>query len=141
MGSGRPHRLDDPEFAKEVAQAFVDGYSRTDMCEMFDVKDPSTITRWRRDPRVKAISMKLVEDRVVQISRKVDSQIEARLANAENMSLKELLSIRKEFLGGSLREQTEKADDKAVNEAMKAVENNPDLVKELEKMLTDGGSK
>jgi hypothetical protein len=53
---------------------------------MFGVKDRDTITRWRRDPRVKAIALKIIEDRVLQVTRKVDGVIAERLENAENMT-------------------------------------------------------
>lgn len=126
---GRPSPLADPEFAKSVAQAFVDGHSRAEMCEIFDVKDPNTISRWRRDSRVKVHTLPLAEDRVIQISRKIDSTIEARLQHTEKLSIKELLDIRKEFLGGALRAQTEKADDEVVGQAQALIDDNPDAVR------------
>lgn len=128
---GRPSPLADPEFAKSVAQAFVDGHSRAEMCEIFDVKDPNTISRWRRDSRVKVHTLPLAEDRVIQISRKIDSTIEARLQHTEKLSIKELLDIRKEFLGGALRAQTEKADDEVVGQAQALIDDNPDAVRDF----------
>lgn len=113
--------------------------SRQDMCEAFGVKDPDTITRWRRDPRVKVYALKLIEDRILQVTRKVDGVIAERLQHAEDMSIQELLAIRKEFLGGALRQQTEKADEATVVEAMKAVEDNPNLMEEIGKLLESGG--
>jgi transposase-like protein len=135
MSAGRIHSLADPEFAKAVAEAFVAGASREEMCKLFNVKDPYTITRWRRDPRVKAHAMKLIEDRVIQITRKVDGAIEARLQDTGKLSIKELLDIRKEFLGGQLRAQTEKADADTTREAIDALEANPDMLEELEKLF------
>lgn len=134
----RPNPLADPDFAQQVAQAFVDGNSRNDMCEMFGVKDPMTISRWRRDPRVKAHSLKLIEDRVLQVTRKVDGVIAGRLEHASDMTVTELLAIRKEFLGGALRSQTEKADELAVNEAHEWLEQNPEAADQLEALLTTG---
>jgi hypothetical protein len=109
--------------------------TRQEMCDEFGVKDKDTITRWRRDPRVKAHAWKLVEDRILSVTRRVDASIEARLANADNLTIKELLDIRKEFLGGALRTQTEKADEATINEAMDAIEDNPDFVADLKKLL------
>jgi transposase len=106
----RPNPLADPEFAKLVAEAFADGMSRNEMCEMFGVKDPDTITRWRRDPRVQGYALKLIQDRVLQVTRKVDGKI-AALLEREDLTVMELLAIRKEFAGGKLREQMEKADE------------------------------
>jgi transposase-like protein len=132
---GRPNPLADPEFAKKVGEAFASGASRADMCEMFGVKDPDTITRWRRDARVKAYALKLIEDRVLQVTRKVDGVIAERLEHASEMTVQELIMIRKEFLGGALRAQTEKADEATVAEAQNWLESNPDAADKLEALL------
>lgn len=128
--SGRPSALNDPEFAKAVAQAFVDGNSRRTMCTMFGLKDPDTITTWRRDPRVKVHAFRLMEDRVLEVTRKVDAKI-ANILQNEDLSVKDLLAIRKEFLGGALRVQTENADDSTIGEAQDWLENSPDAVEKL----------
>lgn len=134
----RPNPLADPAFAQKVAEAFADGCSRQTMCEMFGVKDRDTITRWRRDQRVKVRALKIIEDRVLQVTRKVDGVIAARLEDAENMTVQELLMIRKEFLGGALRAQTEKADDETISEAQTWLEENPDAADQLEELLRNG---
>lgn len=136
----RPNPLADPDFAKRVGEAFASGASRTDMCEMFGVKDPDTITRWRRDARVKSYALKLIEDRVLQVTRKVDGVIARRLEDANEMTIQELLAIRKEFLGGALRAQTEKADDATIAEAQNWLEQNPDASAELDRLLAGQGS-
>jgi hypothetical protein len=134
----RPNPLADPTFAKQVAEAFAAGASRADMCEMFGVKDPDTITRWRRDPRVKSHALKIIEDRVLQVTRKVDGVIAERLEHASDMTVTELLAIRKEFLGGALRAQTERADDETIHEAQAFLEKNPEVAEQLEAMLAGG---
>lgn len=131
---GRPNPLNDPEFAKAVAQAFVDGQSRREMAEVFGVKDLDTITRWRRDPRVKSYALKLIEDRVLQVTRKVDSKIAAILEN-DSLTVTELLAIRKEFLGGALRMQTENADSDTVGEGQRWIEEHPDEAAALVEMF------
>lgn len=132
---GRPSQLNDPEFCTSVAQAFAAGATRETMCEIFGVKDPMTITRWRKDARVKIILHKLIEDRVLAITRKVDNAIEAKLRSAESLSVKDLLDIRKEFLGGALRQQTEKADSEDINEMQAWLEDNPDAQEKLDEFL------
>lgn len=124
----RTNPLANPEFAKRVAEAFVAGSSRKEMCELFGVKDPDTITRWRRDPRVKAYAFKLVEDRVLQVTRKVDGRIAEILEHSDELTVFELLAIRKEFLGGALRAKTEAIDEGTIGEAQDWIEKNPDLV-------------
>lgn len=132
---GRPHALADPEYAKEVAEAFAAGCSRVQMAEMFGVtKD--TITRWRRDPRVKAHAFKIIEDRVLQVTRKVDGIIAHRLEQADEMTMTELLAVRKEFLGGSLRARTESIDEDTIGEAQEWLEKNPDAVELLDQMFS-----
>lgn len=135
----RPNPLADPEFAQLVAQSFVDGLTREQMCEKFGRSDPDTITRWRRDPRVKSIAMRLIEDRVFEVTRKVDGKIAHKLAN-DDLTVVELLAIRKEFLGGKLREQTERADEETAAEAQAWLEQNPEASLELEKLLRGGGT-
>lgn len=131
----RTNPLSDPAFAQTVAEAFASGASRQDMCDLFGVESRDTITRWRRDPRVAARVLKLIEDRVMQVTRKVDGVIAARLEYADEMTIAELLSIRKEFLGGALRAQTEKADEATVQEAQEFLESNPEAMEQLEAIL------
>lgn len=131
---GRPSRLEDPEFLQLVAECFAAGMSRQEMCDELDVADKDTITRWRRDARVKAKVMKLIQDRAIQISRKIDSVIEGRLAHTDDMSIEELIKIRKEY-GGASVQRREVADDATVHEALEALEDNPELVEEIEKLL------
>lgn len=133
---GRPNPLNDPEFAKKVAEAFASGESRKSMCELFGVKDVDTITRWRRDPRVKVHAFKIIEDRVLQVTRKVDGVIAERLEHASDMTIAELLAIRKEFLGGALRAKTEAIDEGTIGEAQEFMEKNPDAMAELEAIFS-----
>lgn len=132
---GRPSPLSDPEYAKLVAQAFVDGQSRQQIADTFGVKDLDTITRWRRDPRIKGYAMKLIEDRVLEVTRKIDSKIANILHTKDDLTVQELISIRKEYLGGALRMQTERTDDATIGEAQDWLENNPDKFDELDALL------
>lgn len=135
---GRPNPLDDPEFAKKVAEAFAAGESRKAMCAMFGVKNVETITRWRRDARVKMYVFKIIEDRVLQVTRRVDGVISARLEEANDLSVAELLAIRKEFLGGALRMQTETVDEATISEATVWADENPHAMEQLESIMRTG---
>lgn len=135
---GRPTALSDPEYAKAIAAAFVSGMSHRQIASEFGI-NKDTVTNWRRDPRVKAHALKMIEDRILTITRRVDSIIEARLQHAENLSIKDLVMLRKEYLGGALRQQTEKADEATVSEAMTALEENPQLAEQLAALLQNGG--
>lgn len=131
---GRTSALEDVDFAKEVASAFVAGLTRRRMAEMFSVNE-WTITQWRRDPRVKVHAMKMIEDRVLAVTRRVDSEIEGRLQNPGDLTVKELLEIRKEYLGGKLREQTENVDDDTMHQAMELLEKYPELASQMVGLL------
>lgn len=138
MPAGRPSRLKDPAFLKRVAHCFYAGMSREAMCQELDVRDPDTITRWRRDPRVKAIVSKLNEDRALQISRKVDSRIEGILSREDDLKVQDLILIRKEF-GGVGVGRREVAEDDTIVDAMEKLANNPNFAEDLRKLL-EGGS-
>lgn len=134
-GRGRPSLLDDPEQQLKVAEAFTSGMTMEDIAAEFDVA-LSTARRWRRDPRIKAHCLKMTEDRILVITRKIDSQIESRLRDAGQMTVKELLEIRKEFLGGAFRAATEGADDETVTQAMALLEKNPQLAQQMVALLS-----
>lgn len=128
MSAGRPSRLADDAYAQAVAEALAEGLTREGVQDRLEElgfdrpRDLATVTRYKRDPRVKSRLTKLINERVQEVTRKVDTIIAARLQNAEEMTIQELIAIRKEFLGGSLREETEKADAATVNAAFEAVE-------------------
>lgn len=133
---GRPSALRDTEYAKLVATMFVDGMSARQMAAELGVSQ-WTINSWRRDPRIKAHTTKLIQDRILQITRKTDAEIQRRLEAAEKLSTKEILEIRKEFLGGKLRDKTEDVDEETMSDAMKAIEENPELVNQLLDVLAN----
>lgn len=137
----KPHRLDDPGFAKEVARLIVNGHTRQEIADACNLKDLETVTRWKRDPRVKSHCLKLVDERIIQITRKVDAEIEERLQNSVNLTTRELLEIRKEFLGGAKRAVTEKDDGMSLNESMQALEENPELLEDLDKLIKKATAK
>lgn len=131
----RPNTLDDPVRCREVAELFVAGASRQQIADQMGISDLATVTRWRRDARVKAIANRLIEDRVLEITRKVDGVIAQKLQHASTMTVRELLDIRKEFLGGKLREKTENVDGDTVSEAMAALENDEDFMEKVERLF------
>ena len=135
--NGRKHHLSDPDYAHSFAEAVVAGMTKVELAEMFD-KSQSTITKWKKDPRVTLIARKLIQDRVIEVTRRVDSVIAARLANAEELTIKELLDIRKEFMGDKLRADTEPVDSETVNEAQNFFDQNPDAAEQLRALLSGG---
>lgn len=132
MPAGRPGRLDDPEFAKQVADLFVSGMAREEMAQELDcAKD--TIRVWVRDPRVQAHARRLSVERVQRISRKIDSEIEARLAGIDDWALDEILKVRKEYLDRPLKISDGEMMDtgKTTNELAEAMDQSPDFAEQL----------
>ena len=140
MPAGRPHALADPEFAYRVAECFHAGLTRDEMCTTLGVKDPNTITRWRRDPRVSTLVNKMIQDRVLEVTRKVDGEIARRMQNPQDLTIKDLIDLRKEFLGGQLRDKTTEVDEATVNEAMALFDSDPEAAQELRELLAKGAS-
>lgn len=140
--AGNSSRLTDPDFVKLVAEGFSNGLSRAEMAEMFSVSK-GTITTWRRDPRVRVQTLKLIEDRVVRITSKVDAIIGHRLQYADDIDTETLIKIRKEYLGGALRTASEGkgADAETINEAMNEIEADPERLKELTELLGRSAAK
>jgi hypothetical protein len=128
--------LDDPEKFELFVDGLANGASNKELAEIFDVT-PRSICNYKRDPRVRAAALKFIEDRVLRITRKTDSIIEQRLQDADELDTDTLLKIRKEFLGGAFRLQTQggKTDAKTINDAMDEIEENPEFAKELQELL------
>lgn len=133
----RISKLANPEFAKAVGEAYVNGLSREEMADEFSVHR-DTISIWTRDPRVQAHVSRLAQERVNRITRRIDKEIEGRLLDAEDMDTEVLLKIRKEFLGNIIKAPDGKATQTAetVQETIKAVEESPDLAAQLQELLT-----
>lgn len=134
----RPNAMEDAEKAFHVAEMLVDGATRQDVADVMGVR-PETVTRWRRDPRVQKHIKTLIKDRVYEVTRKTDSEIAKRLANPEDLTVKELLAIRAEFLGGALREETNEVDEATINEAAALLEDNPEAAAALRRLLSGDG--
>lgn len=128
-------KLSNPEYAKAVAEAYINGVSRKEMAEIFGVhKD--TITIWVRDPRVLAHGGRFAQERVSRISRLIDKEVEERLEDIDEIGIEQLLKIRKEYIERVVKFETTGADTTStVNDTIKAFEENPEFAAELMKML------
>jgi alkanesulfonate monooxygenase SsuD/methylene tetrahydromethanopterin reductase-like flavin-dependent oxidoreductase (luciferase family) len=134
---GQTSLLNDPEKCNEIAADMATGMSNPDLAEKYEVTK-RTVMRWRRDPRVRGPLHKYTEDRIMSITRRVDSKIESILDNSD-LTVQELILIRKEFLGGALRTQAETStadDPETVAAAMQALEENPGFMEEMERLIS-----
>jgi hypothetical protein len=131
-GRGRPSKLDDPEYIVLFAQALAEGLTIPELADLFIIGQ-RTAREHKNNPLVRAAALKYIEERVIRITRKVDSQIEQRLQNVAVLDTATLLKIRKEFLGGVMRLQTQggKDDPDTISAAQSQLEDNPELVAKL----------
>ena len=135
---GRPHHLADPEYAERVADCFVAGMTREEICEAVGIKDPGTVTAWRKDPRVSNLVAQKLRDQTMKIVLKVDAEMMKRFREPENLTVKEMIEIRREYAGDKLRQQMEDVDENTINEAQKFFDENPDAAEQLRTLLTGG---
>jgi hypothetical protein len=125
----------DPEMALAVAELLVNGATRQDIADVYGLGSLHTVTRWKSDPRVQVHIKRLIHERTYEITRKTDTEILNRLSNPEELTVKEILAIRQEFLGGTMREETESIDEATINEAAALLEDNPEAADMLREML------
>jgi len=127
----------DPAVAKAVAQSYVNGDSREEMADLFGVhKD--TISSWTKDPRVQAHTVRFATERVLRITRKIDSSIERLLDDVDELDVDVRLKIRKEYTERALKNLALPGDNdqaKTVSETIEALESDPETARELQRLL------
>lgn len=143
VGRGRPSPLDDPAWVTLFAAHLTAGDTTQEIVDALGISERS-VRKYKRDPRVKAEALRLTEDRILRITRKTDSAIERLLEKAEKIAEENpelLLKIRKEFLGGFLRQQAEggKVDAGTIGEVMEELENDDAFATELQELLERAG--
>lgn len=140
--AGRFSKIDDPDFAKSVGLAWVEGLTGAEMAEMFGV-ERRTVTNWLRDPRVKSHAAKFAEERIMRIIRKTDTEIEKRMRHLENEDIATILKVRKEYLNNTVKKVDPvgggAADAHTVEDTMDALDSNPELAAALQQILESGG--
>ncbi len=137
---GRPSRLDNPDFAKAVAEAYVSGMNFTDIGEMFGVT-ANTISIWCKNPVVVAHASRIAQERVLRIVRKTDAAIEKRLESVDDetkISTDLLLKIRRELdrsihLDAASHAQNSEPD--AMSSIVGKLEENPELARQLQEWV------
>jgi hypothetical protein len=136
---GRISRLNDPDFAREVAEAYVLGMSRPEMAARFDVHI-DTITAWKRDLRVRTVAKTLHEDRIMEMTRKVDAEMQARLNSnrIKEMDDETLIKFRKELIGDKKTIELSGAIDTsaAKGDLWKTLDQDPELAMKLAGLMS-----
>jgi transposase len=134
--AGRKSRLSDPDFAKAVAEAYVSGMNRDEMAEHLECHKDS-IAVWIKDPRVTAHASRFTLERIQRITRRIDSEVEGRLAHVSNWKLEDLLKVRKEYLERSLKvaEASAAGTAETTEELAEAMDQSPDLAAALRQLV------
>ena len=136
-GQGRPSMLSNPAVLEAFCQAEAAAMTREQAIDYIfentdvEVRDLKTITAWRKDVRVKRRVADITRERAVRVARSVDTELERRMAKADEIPTDLLLKMRKEFVGDNLRSQMDEADERTVGEARDWVAENPDKAKAL----------
>jgi len=137
----RISKLADPEFAREVAECYVCGMSRGEMAARFDVH-PDTITAWKRDMRVRTVAKQLHDDRVLEMTRKIDHEMQSRLNSQriQEMDDETLLKFRKELVGDKKTIELSGGLDtsSAKGDLWKLMDDDPDLASKITALLGGG---
>lgn len=140
---GRTSKLANPEFAREVAEAYVSGMSRSEMAARFNVH-PDTVTAWKRDVRVRSVAKNLHEDRIMEMTRKVDAEMQARLNShkIKEMDDETLIKFRKELVGDKKTIELSGAVDtgSAKSTLWKSLDDDPELAVKLVGLLSGDDS-
>lgn len=135
--AGRNSRLKNADFCKSIAEAYITGMSRAEMAEHFDAhKD--TITVWCSDPRVQAHAGRLALERINRITRKIDGEMEARLAKVDGWDIEQLLKVRKEYLERAMKVGVDlggASTGDVSNELSEAMDRDPNLAEALRKLV------
>jgi transcriptional regulator with XRE-family HTH domain len=129
--------LVDPTQLQLFAECIAAGLSAKEIVEMLHISTKS-VARYRKDQRVIAACMKIIEARVVRITRRIDTEIERRLdEEAADIDTVTLLKMRREYLSSALRLQTQGNNPSAevINEAAESIESNPGFADELKALL------
>lgn len=136
--AGRKSRLADPNFAKAVAELYISGMSRKEMAEELNCI-PETVGIWCQDPRVQAHAGRLALERVNRITRKIDSEMEARMQHINQWSLDEVLKVRKEYIERAIKvgvDLSDAAKGDTVNEISEAMDQSPEFAEQLRELLS-----
>lgn len=135
--AGRRSRLVDSDYAKAIAEGYVAGTPMGELAEELGIPE-STLRIYIKDPRVQAHARTIAIERVQRITRKIDGEIEARLAHISDWALDEILKVRKEYLDRPLKVGAGEDVDlsKATNELSEAMDQSPELARQLMELVS-----
>ena len=124
-----------------VAELWADGASNktiaatvhSEFAEIEDVPVKNTIINWRHDEQVKNKIHAIMRERVSRIVRRTDSELISRLENAEELTVKEIIDIRKEIAPArDVLDENERVDPAdAADDLFGAAIDDPELARKI----------
>jgi hypothetical protein len=132
-----------------VAELWADGASNktiaetvhSEFSEIEDVPVKNTIINWRHDEQVKNKIHSIMRERVSRIVRRTDSELISRLENADELTVKEIIDIRKEIAPArDVLDENERVDPgDAASDLFGAAMDDPELAKRIASEAADAG--
>lgn len=124
-----------------VAELWADGYSNKAIAEKVhstyseieDVPVKNTIINWRHDEQVKNKIHALMRERISRIVRRTDSELANRLENASELTVEEIIKIRKEIAPArDVLDESERIDPAdAADDLFGAAIDDPELARKI----------
>jgi hypothetical protein len=143
----RPSTLDQVDGLRDfVAEMWMNGLTNEEVAEKVheqfaEIEErpaKRTIQNWRQDEEVKAKVHAITRERIARVVRKTDTAIETKLENVDELTVDEVLKIRKEFLPERDALTDEKADaGKTAEELFGAMEEDPEFATKVAQAAAD----
>lgn len=124
-----------------IAELWADGYSNKgiaetvhkEFAEIESVPVKSTIINWRHDEQVTNKIHAIMRERISRIVRRTDAGLEARLENMDELTVKEIIDIRKEIAPArDVLDEAERSDPaQAASDLFGAAAEDPELARRL----------
>lgn len=127
---GRTWQLEKEGRVDEFAQAYAEGLNREQLAGMFGCSVES-ITNWSKRPEIQRRVSALNTERANRVLRAVDTALENRLRNVENLDIETLLKIRKEFAGDKLEITTKVDQNELAQELWAKLDSDPEAIDRL----------
>jgi hypothetical protein len=124
-----------------VAELWAEGYTNkaiaeavhSEFAEIEDCPVKNTIINWRQDSQVANKIHALMRERISRIVRKTDAALAGRLENADDLTVEEIIKIRKEIAPArDVLDEAERIDpSQAADDLFGAAIDDPELAKKI----------
>lgn len=129
-----------PGLKQTFAEAYAEGATQGQLCELAGVKDRGTVAEWLKRSDVQALVQKAVIERGNRITRHTSHRIEQMLINGKKMSVETLLKIHREFAPNSLNLTVGADSGTALQELFMAAHDDPQIAEALKSLAGEGDS-